>query len=87
MKKTLVDSKRLELVVAAELLMAEMAVEAPVVVEDLVGLEEEEGVHMPGTLALITTGHKGVACSNTPLLPWAGKDHLGLDRTEPRDLK
>ena len=42
---------------------------------------------MPGTLALITTSHQGVACSNTPLLPRADKDCLGLDQTQPWDLK
>ena len=43
-----------------------------VVMEDLAGLEEEEGVCMPGTLALITTSHQGAAAQ-------ADKDCLGLD--------
>ena len=58
-----------------------------VVMEDLAGLEEEEGVRMPGTLALITTSHHGVDSSNTLLLPLVDKDCLDLDRTQPQDLK
>ena len=58
-----------------------------VAMEDLAGLEEEEGVRMPGTLALITTSHHGVDSSNTLRLPLVEKDRLDLDRTQPWDLK
>ena len=50
-----------------------------VAMEDLAGLEEEEGVHMLGTLALITTSYHGVDSSNSLLLLLADKDRLGLD--------
>ena len=63
-----------------------MEIPQVVVMEDLVGLEEE-GVRMLVTLALITTSHRVVVHGSTLLQLWAGKGRLGLDPIQPQGLR
>ena len=57
-----------------------------VVMEELVGLEEE-GVLMLVTLALITTSHRVVEHGSTLLQLRVGKGRLGLDPIQPQGLR